>query len=183
MTINPRTWDEDMARFKRDDEFMEDREERQVLASPNFKKAPPPGAQKGGHTQVVPELVEEASAQLPVAHDDGQTEIDGGVGPSVSADGGNVAGQEIEPVEPLDPLSAEPEPTQDTRDLQIRFFQLLDDKRRRAAFVAFGIIRHAQGRMDHAMERRLFRRAVRQGRAEEIERMLVAAEQRKGETA
>jgi hypothetical protein len=111
-------------------------------------------------------------------------EIGGGFGPSVPADGGGVAEQEIEPVEPLDPVSAEPEPTQDIRDLQIRFFQLLDDERRLAAFVAFGIIRNAQGRMDHAMERRLFRRAVRQGRAEEIEQMVVAAEnERKGKTA
>jgi hypothetical protein len=173
-----------MARFKRDDEFMEDRAERQVLASPNFKKAPPPDAQNDGHAQVVPELVEEPSAQVHDAYDDGNMEIDGGVGPSVPADGGGVAEQEIEPVEPLDPVSAEPEPTQDIRDLQIRFFQLLDDERRLAAFVAFGIIRNAQGRMDHAMERRLFRRAVRQGRAEEIEQMLVAAEiERKGETA
>jgi len=184
VTINPRTWDEDMARFKRDDEFMEDRAERQVLASPNFKKAPPPGAQNDGHAQVVLELVEEPSAQVLDAYDDGNMEIDGGVGPLVSADGGGVAEQEIEPVEPLDPVSAEPEPTQDIRDLQIRFFQLLDDERRRAAFVEFGIIRNAEGRMDHAMERRLFRRAVRHGRAEEIEQMLVAAEiERKGETA
>ena len=37
--------------------------------------------------------------------------------------------------------------------------------------------------MDHSMERRLFRRAVRQGKAEEIEQMIVAAEnERKGET-
>ncbi|MXP27150.1 hypothetical protein GRI39_14040 [Altererythrobacter indicus] len=184
VTINPRTWDEGMARFKRDDEFMENRDERQVLASPNFKKAPPPEVQKDGHAQIVPELVEEPSAQLPEAKGDGIAEIDEGVGPSYSADDRYVAEKEIEPVEPLDPVSAEPEPTQDTRDLQIRFFQLLDDEQRRAAFVAFGIIRQAQGRMDHSMERRLFRRAVRQGRADEIERMLASAEiERKGETA
>lgn len=184
VTINPRTWDESMARFKRDDAFMEDREERQVLASPNFKKAPPPGAQKNGRAQLVPELIEEPSAQLLDAHENGETEIEGAVGQSFSADGGDVAEREIEPVEPLDPVLAEPEPTQDIRDLQIRFFQRLDDERRRAAFVAFGIIRNAQGRMDHAMERRLFRRAVRQGRADEIEKIVVAAEiERKGETA
>jgi hypothetical protein len=38
--------------------------------------------------------------------------------------------------------------------------------------------------MDHETERRLFRRAVKQGKAGEIERMLVAAENEgKGETA
>lgn len=184
VTINPRTWDEDMARFKRDDEFMEDRDERQVLASPNFKKALSAGTQKDGQEQVVLELIEEPAAKLPNAHNDDNKEIDGGVGPSVSADGDDVVEHEIEPVEPLDLVSAEPEPTQDTRDLQIQFFQLLDDERRRTAFVEFGIIRHAQGRMDHAMERRLFRRAIRQGRADEIKRMLVAAEiERKGENA
>ncbi len=184
VTINPRTWDEGMARFKRDDEFMEDRHERQILASPNFKKAPAPGANQDGDVQVVPELVEEPSAPLPDGDGHDGAEIDERVGRSVSTDDGEAAEQEVETVEPLDPVSAEPEPTQDTRDLQIRFFQLLDDARRRAAFVAFGIIRNAEGRMDHAMERRLFRRAVRQGRAEEIKRMLVAAEkERKGETA
>jgi 3',5'-cyclic AMP phosphodiesterase CpdA len=184
VTINPRTWDESMARFKRDDDFMEGLEERQVLASPNFKKAPPPGIQKDDQTHAVPELVEEPSAQLPEAHNDSNTEIERRGGSSNTEDGVEVAEREIEPVEPLDPVSAEPEPTQDIRDLQIRFFQLLDDERRLAAFVAFGIIRNAQGRMDHAMERRLFRRAVRQGKAEEIEQMLVAAEiGRKGETA
>ena len=183
VTINPRTWDDAMARFKRDDDFMEGREERQVLASPNFKKAPPLGSQQAAGAQTIPELIEEPSEPLPDDEEHGAPGVDEDADQCILTHGGDAAEREIEPVEPLDPVTAEPEPTQDTRELQIRFFQLLDDVRRRAAFVAFGIIRNAEGRMDHSMERRLFRRAVRQGKAEEIEQMIVAAEnERKGET-
>lgn len=184
VTINPRTWDDGMARFKRDDEFMEGHDERQILASPNFKKAP-----KGSDDaiNIVAELVEEPSAPYPDADDDGELEGGESEAPYAQAAEGHEEHeneQEIEPVEPVDPVVSEPEPTQDIRDLQIRFFQELDDAKRRAAFVSFGIIRNAEGRIDHAMERRLFRRAVRQGRADEIKQMIIAAETgSKGETA
>jgi len=180
ITLNPRTWDEGMARFKRDDEFMEGREERQVLASPNFKKAPRPSARKDDDPQTVPELVEEPSSKAFDQAEDAKPQDEA----SVAIAGDDAVEPEVEPVEPLDPALSEPEPTQDIRELQIRFFQRLEDGRRRAAFVALGIIRNAEGRMDHAMERRLFRRAVRQGKAGEIERMVLAVEdERLGEFA
>lgn len=180
VTINPRIWDDGMARFKRDDEFMEGHDERQVLASPNFKKAPN-GADAA--MNIIAELIEEPSAPYPDADGDGAQEgVESGPA-STRTDEDHEERKEIEPVEPVDPVVAEPEPTQDIRDLQIRFFQALDDAERRAAFVTFGIIRNVEGRIDHAMERRLFRRAVRQGRADEIEQMIVAAEsESKGET-
>lgn len=182
VTINPRTWDEGMARFKRDDDFMEGHDERQVLASPNFRKSPTAGAVLVDADLATAELVEEPSSPC---HDAEAVQHAGeGDGSHAVAEDKIVDDQEIEPVEPIDPIVAEPEPTQGTRDLQIRFFQVLNDAERREAFVSFGIIRNAKGRMDHETERRLFRRAVKQGKAGEIERMLVAAENEgKGETA
>jgi hypothetical protein len=67
------------------------------------------------------------------------------------------------------------------RDLQLRFFQELSQGDRLKAFVEFGVIAQIKGRIDHSMERRLFRRAIRQGKAKEIEQLLDAAKVTKGE--
>ncbi|WP_366664039.1 hypothetical protein [Mesorhizobium sp.] len=44
----------------------------------------------------------------------------------------------------------------------------------------FGVVAQRHGGIDHAMERRLFRRAIRQGKAAEIRQMLDATENGKG---
>lgn len=188
VTLNPRTWDETMARFKRDDEFMEGQNERQVLASPYFKRAPTAGAAFGHAANVSAELVEEPTPILEDAPvETGEAMADGGTctpDGKVLAVNEQKAEQEIEPLEPIDPVIAEPEPTQDVRDLQILFFQFLSDEERRSAFVDLGITRSATGRIEHAMERRLFRRALREGKTAQIKQMLDAAEKKHtGETA
>lgn len=158
VTIDPRTWNPGMARFERDEAFLGGRTDRQVLASPNFRGAPiPAGAPQG--SQASTELVEERSQ---------------------TASPGPAAG--TDPSETIDPVSGigapeaetpmEPEPTQDVRDLQLRFFQTLSEGQRLEAFRRFGVVRQLPGGIDHAMERRLFRRAVRLGKALEIEEML-----------
>lgn len=188
VTLNPRTWDETMARFKRDDEFMEGQNERQVLASPYFKRALKAGAAFGDAANLRTELVEEPT---PIPTDEpvetGEAIADAGTcarDGKVLAVNEQEAEQEIEPIEPIDPVVAEPEPTQDVRDFQILFFQFLSDEERRSAFVDLGITRNAIGRIDHAMERRLFRRALREGKADQIKQLLDAAEKKHtGETA
>jgi hypothetical protein len=67
------------------------------------------------------------------------------------------------------------------RDLQLRFFQELSQGDRLKAFVEFGVIAQLKGRFDHSMERRLFRRAIRRGKAKEIEQLLDAAKFTTGE--
>jgi hypothetical protein len=42
VTLNPRTWDDEMKRFMRDDPFLAGKDPRTVLASPNFRRAPFP---------------------------------------------------------------------------------------------------------------------------------------------
>jgi hypothetical protein len=83
---------------------------------------------------------------------------------------------EISDVEPVDADSS-----QYIRDLQLRFFQELSQGDRLKTFVEFGVIAQIKGRIDHSMERRLFRRAVRQGKAKGIEQLLDAAKVTKGE--
>lgn len=91
---------------------------------------------------------------------------------------GPAAAQEAEmsDVEPVDADSS-----QYIRDLQLRFFQELSQGDRLKAFVEFGVIVQIKSRIDHSMERRLFRRAVRQGKAKRIEQLLDAAKVTKGE--
>ncbi|MEG3350264.1 metallophosphoesterase [Novacetimonas sp. GS1] len=164
VTINPRTWNAEMARFERDDVFMEGHAERQVLASPFFRKAPkPPNIDPAKLS--VPELIEESSEETI------QTDMN-------EESGIVLISEQLATIEATPP--SEPQPTQDIRDLQIRFFQELSEAQRGAAFIAFGVVTQLKGRIDHGMERRLFRRAVRQGKADDIEQMLNAAKTEKG---
>lgn len=170
VTVDPRTWNPDMARFEHDDAFMDGRQERQVLASPNFHDAPIP-ASNTPESEVTAELVEEPSEvrptedALPAAQDD------------TSATAPPIAGPEPLAETATEP---EPEPTQDVRDLQLRFFQTLSEGERLQTLVKFGVVAQRHGGIDHAMERRLFRRAIRQGKAAEIRQMLDATENGKG---
>lgn len=166
--IDPRTWNPGMARFERDDAFMDGRDERQVLASPNFRGAPIPAADTPG-SEVTAELVEEPS-QVPLTDDAPPT-----------GQGGAPAATPTEVVLPVETDAVpEPEPTKDVRDLQLRFFQTLSEDERLEAFKVFGVVGQLRGGIDHAMERRLFRRAIRLGKAAEIRQMLDANENGKG---
>lgn len=165
VTINPRTWDDDYMRFKRDDAFLEGVEERQVLASPNFRKAPKPeGAKRqvdGADDVEAAEVVEET---VPI-------EV-------------QVLGTLEAAAETIAQAQEEPPPSADARLLQLRFFQELSGGERLTALVELGAVRHEQAeRLDHAMERRLFRRLMRQGKAQEIEQRLDAGMTSKGEQA
>lgn len=159
VSVNPRTWDSSVARFRRDDVFMYGNDERQVLGSPNFRKGPKQSDQN--EMAVAGELVEE----------------------SLTAAGEPLPGSEISAVGPAATREAEmtnveaveAEPTQDIRDLQLRFFQGLSQGKRLKAFVEFGVVAQIKGKIDHSMERRLFRRAVRQGKTKEIVQFLEAA--------
>lgn len=166
VAVNPRTWDVSVARFRRDDDFMAGTAERQVLGSPNFRRAPrPDGAQI---TAADGELVEEPFA---ATEDESQ-------------DFRHLASAPVETGEPASamPDVADAEPSQDVRDLQLRFFQELSQGDRLRAFVEFGVVANIKGHMDHAMERRLFRRAARQGKSREIEQLLDAARSGTGGT-
>lgn len=44
VTVYPRTWDDEHKRFMEDSPFLEGKSRRNVLASPNFRKAPKPSA-------------------------------------------------------------------------------------------------------------------------------------------
>jgi predicted phosphodiesterase len=165
--LNPRTWDGSVARFRRDEKFMDGRDERQVLGSPNFHGVP-----KLSKPKEVPAaagaLVEEALAAM-AGEGEGAAHVE-----VVPATIGAVAVTDVD--------AAETEPSQDTRDLQLRFFQELSQGDRLTAFVDFGVVDQIKGRLDHAMERRIFRRAVRQGKADEIRQRLDAVNSRKGNT-
>jgi hypothetical protein len=163
VTLNPRTWDGSVARFKRDDVFMDGKDDRQVLESPNFRRASGQGdSQK--QTTTVGELVEEPRASM-------GSELTVDVLAATSE-----VGQMDEPSSTAD----EAHPTRDVRDLQLRFFQELSQGARLKAFVDYGVVAQIKGTIDHAMERRLFRRAVRQGMAEKIEQVLDEAKSREG---
>lgn len=172
VTVDPRTWNPDMARFEHDVFFMEGRQERQVLASPNFRGAPIPVASTP-ESGVTAELVEEAPEAQPADDSLLPTQDDGhGITLPLAI---------TEPsAETATGPSPEPEPTQDVRDLQLRFFQTLSEGDRLQALVTFGVVTQRQERVDHAMERRLFRRAIRQGKATEISHMLNEIENRRG---
>ncbi|AKZ61693.1 hypothetical protein F506_02510 [Herbaspirillum hiltneri N3] len=158
VSLNPRTWDSSVARFRRDDEFMNGKEERQVLESPNFRKR----AKQSDHEKtavegkLVEELLTEIDERLPEY--ERRFELD-----------------ETKTAEMIDVELVEAEPSQHVRDLQLRFFQEFSQGDRLKAFVEFGVLDQVKGRIDHSMERRLFRRAVRQGKAREIEQLLEAA--------
>jgi hypothetical protein len=83
---------------------------------------------------------------------------------------------EMSHVRPVDADSSE-----HIRDLQLRFFQELSHGDRLKAFVELDVVAQIKGRIDHSMERRLFRRAIKQGKAEGIEQFLDAAKVTKGE--
>ncbi|WBH16494.1 metallophosphoesterase [Sphingomonas radiodurans] len=160
VTIDPRTWNPDMARFERDEAFLNGRSERQVLASPNFRGTPIP-ADGTSDGQAVTELVEEPSQTV-------SRDLTAQVGP-----GETTATPLTDATDsPQTEVAPEPEPTQDVRDLQLRFFQTLSEGQRLGAFKTFGLVKHLSGSIDHAMERRLFRRAIRLGKVAEIEGML-----------
>lgn len=167
VSVNPRTWDSSVARFRRDDEFMEGKEERQVLGSPNFRKGP----KRSDHKEMaaVGELVEE-----PLTATGGQlAESEHREAAAAATEEAGIAGVD----------AVEAEPSQDIRDLQLRFFQELSQGDRLKAFVDFGVVAQIKGRIDHSMERRLFRRAVlRQGKANEIKQLLDAAKSLKEST-
>ena len=163
VTINPRTWNPDMARFERDDVFMDGHAACQVLASPFFRRAPRP-TRVDAKIGLEPDLIEEpATTTAPEARIDDSEAV------------------AVPPAEGIAATFApEPQPTQDVRELQLRFFQELSEVERRAAFIEFGVVAQLKGRIDHGMERRLFRRSVRQGKVQAIERMLDAAKAEKG---
>jgi 3',5'-cyclic AMP phosphodiesterase CpdA len=167
VTVNPRTWDGSIARFCRDDEFMDGRAERQVLGSPNFQRAPKPSALQG-LAAATGELIEEPLRTM-------RDEVD-------EAEGCGVATVATGEIGMTDVDAVEAEPSQDIRDLQLRFFQELSQGERLSAYVDFGVVAHIKGRIDHAMERRLFRRAVRQGKLNEIKQLLDEVKSRKEKT-
>lgn len=157
VTVIPRTWDEKTTRFRLDDAFMEGKAHRQILASPNFRKtaklavAPPVDPVASIRPLEVATVISPLNAGPEVAD------------PDVSAQ------------------TAEPSPTVDQRLLQLRFFQDLAEGERLTALVELGAVPpDLKGRLDHAMERRLFRMLVKQGKAQAIEGRLAAAEARKG---
>jgi len=158
VSVNPRTWDSSVARFRRDDEFMTGKEERQVLESPNFRKRVKQSEHK--ETAVAGKLVEEMLTAIAEqsTEDARQIELD-----------------RTKTAKIIDAELVEAEPSQYVRDLQLRFFQEFSQGDRLKAFVEFGALAQVKGRIDHSMERRLFRRAVRQGKAKEIEQRLEAA--------
>ncbi len=166
VSLNPRTWDGSVARFRRDDEFMNGKDERQVLGSPNFRRAPKPSDHKQMAAAAVGELVEES---LAATQSEAREDEHPAASPTQTAEA-TETGIEVD----------EAEPSKDVRDLQLRFFQELSQGARLTAFVDFGVVGQIKGRIDHAMERRLFRRAVRNGMAREIERMLDGAKSGKG---
>jgi predicted phosphodiesterase len=162
VTINPRTWDDSLTRFRRDDAFMEGRSDRQVLASPNFRRAPRPAVARSTDRSLAdaaPE-VEPIVTSTPVA-------------PST-----DTLPNEVSPAAPLP--ATEPFPTVDQRLLQLRFFQELPEGERLKALVDLGAIPgDLMGRLDHSMERRLFRVLIKQGKAQAIEERIARAEAKK----
>lgn len=178
VTIDPRTWNPGMVRFERDDAFMEGRDERQVLASPNFRGAPIPIID-GSAREATGELVEEPSPEQAAAISaiPEQNEMAHSAAP-VAAE--LIVAARPAAVEISLPPEPEAEPSQYVRDLQLRFFQTLSENARLEAFRAFSDAGQLRGSIDHAMERRLFRRAVRLGKAPEIKQMLDAKENGRG---
>jgi len=162
VTINPRTWDDDLTRFKRDDAFMEGRPDRQVLGSPNFRRAPMP--------TVTPPEDRPASIAAPEVES-----VVIGCEPESPIDVTLSAANAATPAPDI-----EPSPTVDQRLLQLRFFQELPEGERLRALLDLGAIRpDFRGRLDHSMERRLFRVLIRQGKAQAIVERLDSAKAKK----
>nr|WP_294864478.1 metallophosphoesterase [uncultured Pseudogulbenkiania sp.] len=162
VTINPRTWDDSLTRFRRDDAFMEGRADRQVLASPNFCRAPRP--------TVTPPVDRPSS--------DGAPEVEPVAIESATAPSADTTLNEANPAASAPDI--EPPPTMDQRLLQLRFFQELSEGYRLKALVELGAIRpEFTGRLDHSMERRMFRMLIKQGKALAIEERLNSAEAKK----
>lgn len=156
VSVNPRTWDEQGTCFKRDESFLDGKSERQVLASPNFRRAAPPQNAMPIKAEVVDvEALAEVVSECVLA-----------------------ATEEVSLVEEAArPRPDRTSPTVDERLLQLRFFQELGERERLDALVELGALRpDVVVRLDHAMERRLFRLLVKKGRAPDIERWLQRAE-------
>ncbi|UIK20661.1 metallophosphoesterase [Rhizobium leguminosarum] len=153
VSINPRSWNADDVDFQRDDKFMEGKDERQVLASPNFRGASKPSA----NTKAIssdPENVPKVIASPPLQPED--TTVDGGV-------------KQTE------------DPTVDEKILQLVFFRELTEGERLQVFVALGAISKDFGSvLDHAMQRRLFRLLIKRGHRNAIEEIVSAAGKKKG---
>ena len=166
VTINPRTWDEEKTSFKRDDAFLEGKPERHVLTSPNFRKAPKPRAALAPYGPIAAEpKVEPVPAPVDAEPADAGT---GGSDPT--ALNGDV-----------DMATSRPTPTLDERLLQLRFFQKLAEGERLQALVELEAVPpQLKGRLDHAMERRLFRMLVKEGKAQAIEDRIAAVEANRG---
>lgn len=165
VSVNPRTWDSRVAHFRRDDEFMHGKEERQILGSPNFHN----GTKRPDHKEfaVAGELVEESLTAMC----DKLLENERVVESAVTEEPG-IADVEL--------IEAKP---QQIRDLQLCFFQELSLRERLNAFVELGVIPQSNSRIDHSMERRFFQRAIRYGKAKEIEQLLDTAKLLKERTA
>ena len=158
VTINPRTWDENVTRFKRDDTFMAGKADRQILASPNFRRAPKP--------TIVP--------PADCLSSDGTPKVEPVATSSMVARSEDVALNAVDLEGPAP--ATEPPPTLDQRLLQLRFFQELPEGERLKALVDLGAIPgDLKGRLDHSMERRLFRMLIKQGKAQAIEKRLATA--------
>ncbi|MBN3786046.1 metallophosphoesterase [Burkholderia sp. Ac-20353] len=166
VTINPRTWDDNLTRFRRDDAFMDGRDERQVLASPNFRRAPRPNV-----TQPSDQSVSDSALE---------------VEPIVVASAiGSPADVMVSATDPAESApDVQPPPTVDQRLLQLRFFQELTEGERLKALLELGaILPEFCGRLDHSMERRLFRMLIKKGKAQAIvERLDTADAKRRGDT-
>ena len=164
VTINPRTWLEETKRFGRDDAFMEGKTARQLLASPNFRKAPKP-AVRGSEIDACEEpRVVKPVETAPIAVQSLVVKTDAG---------------DQEAAHP-----PETDPTLDERLLQLRFFKEFAEGERLNALVELGAVPFdLAGRLDHAMERRLFRMLVRGGSAGFIEQKLAEAKARKDAAA
>lgn len=158
VTINPRIWDENVTRFRHDNAFMEGKADRQVLASPNFRRAPKPTDAPptdriaSNELSKLEPVITSSAAEMPPDSSPNAVDLD------------------------ADASSTEPSPTLDQRLLQLRFFQELPEGERLRALVDLEAIPcDLKGRLDHAMERRLFRMLIKQGKAQAIEQRLAAA--------
>ncbi|PXW28338.1 metallophosphoesterase [Paraburkholderia caballeronis] len=162
VTINPRTWDDGLTRFRRDDVFLDGRAERQVLGSPNFHRAPLPAVAPPVDRAVSHEAPEVKPVDIAPA--------------AASQTDSTFAASDSAAQAPAIEQSA----TLDQRLLQLRFFQELPEGERLKALVNLGAIPgDLKGRLDHSMERRLFRMLIKQGKARAIEALLDLAEAKK----
>lgn len=162
VTINPRTWDDNLTRFRRDDKFMEGVAERQVLGSPNFRRAPRSTIIASSTKTAIEESKEIETALIePVVTLPADTKYATANPPHST------------PV-------TEPLPTVVQRLLQLRFFQELTEGERLEALVHLGAIQpNLGGRLNYSMERRLFRMLIKQGKYQLIEELLNSTESRK----